>query len=153
VVPGPHADHGTHRRVEPESLGVVEVLVPGQAAEDRLPQQGGRGVLSIPAGSTALQLTGGGSGQIEGDVVFAVGQESGIAGDLGAEESEPESAVELGSQWFGRAVTPKVGSTNGQEATGNPGSRRVSAQLSCRLRLLNWEIRAPQLARRSSRVQ
>jgi hypothetical protein len=37
VVLGPSADHGTHRRVEPESLGVVEVLVPGQAAEDRLP--------------------------------------------------------------------------------------------------------------------
>ena len=40
----------------------------GQAAVDRLPQQGGRGVLSIRAGSTVLKLTGGGSGQIEGVV-------------------------------------------------------------------------------------
>jgi hypothetical protein len=37
VVPGPPADHGAHRRVEPQSLGVIEDLVPSQAAGDRLP--------------------------------------------------------------------------------------------------------------------
>jgi hypothetical protein len=95
-------------------LGVVEVLVPGQSAGDRPPQQGGHGVLSIPAGSTVLKLTGGGSGQIEG-VEFAVGQHSRIAGDRGAEEAEPETAVELRSKRLGRAVTRKVCSTNGQE--------------------------------------
>jgi hypothetical protein len=99
-------------------------------------------VLSILAGSTILQLTGGGAGQIEGVVEFAVGQESGIAGDLGAEEAEPEPAVELGSKRLGRTVTHEVGSTNGQEVVGNPGNRRVPAQLSCRFRLLIWEIRA-----------
>ena len=60
---------------------------------------------------------------------------------LGAEQAEPEAAVELGSQRLGRAVTHEVGSTNGQEVVGNPGNRRVPAQLSCRFRLLIWEIR------------
>jgi hypothetical protein len=62
-------------------------------------------VLRIPSGSTILQLTGSGSGLIEGVVEFAVGQQSGIAGDLGPEEAEPEAAVELRSQRLGRAVT------------------------------------------------
>ena len=52
-----------------------------------------------------LQLTGRGAGRIKGVVEFAVGQQSGIAGDLGAEESEPETAVELGSKRLGWAVT------------------------------------------------
>jgi hypothetical protein len=60
--PDPPADHGAHRRIVAESLGVVEVLVPGQAAVDRLTQQGGRGVLSVLAGSMVLQLTGRGAG-------------------------------------------------------------------------------------------
>ncbi len=88
---------------------------------------------------TALErettLTGGGSGQIERVVEFAVGQESGIAGDLGPEEAEPETAVELRPQRLGRTVTHDVGSANGQEVVRNTGNRRVPAQLSCRFRL------------------
>jgi hypothetical protein len=99
-------------------------------------------VLSIRAGSTVLQFTGSGAGQIEGGVEFAVGQESGIAGNLGAEESEPETAVELRSKRLGWAVTREVCSSDRQEVVGNPGIRRVLAQLSCRFRLLIWEIRA-----------
>jgi hypothetical protein len=74
-----------------------------------------------------LQLTGRGAGQVEGVVEFAVGQRSGIAGDIGPEEAEPETAVELGSQRIDRAVTHEVGSTYGQEVVGNPGNRRVPA--------------------------
>src|SRR5262249_33576124 len=141
VVPGPPANHGAHRRVNAESLGVVEVRVPGQAAVDRLPQQGGRGVLNIRAGAMVLQLTGGGAGQVEGIVEVAVSQQSGIAGDLGSEESEPETAVELGSKRLGWAVTHEDCSAKGQDVAGNPGIRRVLAQLSCRFRPLIWEIR------------
>ena len=42
--------------IDAESLGVVEVLVPGQAAVDRLPQQGGEAVLSVLAGPCVLQF-------------------------------------------------------------------------------------------------
>jgi hypothetical protein len=98
-------------------------------------------VLSILAGSMVLQFTCRGAGQIEGVVEFAVGQQSGIAGDLGPEEAEPETAVESGSKGLGWAVTHEVCSSNWQEVVGNPGIRRVLAQLSCRFRFLLWEIR------------
>jgi hypothetical protein len=52
-----------------------------------------------------LQLTGRGAGQIGSVVEFAVDQQPGIAGDLGAEEAEPEAAVESGSKGLGWAVT------------------------------------------------
>ena len=48
---------------------------------------------------------GGRVGEVEGVVEFAVGQESGIAGDVGAVEFEAEAAVELGSERLGLAVT------------------------------------------------
>jgi hypothetical protein len=81
-----------------------------------------------------LQFTGSSGGQIEGVVELAVGQQSGIAGDRGAEEAEPETTVESGSKGLGWVVTHEVCSTNWQEVVGNPGIRRVLAQLSCRQR-------------------
>ncbi len=38
-------------------------------------------------------------------VEFSVGQEPGIAGDVGALEFEAEAAVELRPEWLGLAVT------------------------------------------------
>ena len=84
-------------------------------------------MLSIRAGSTVLQFTGGSAGQIEGVVDIAVGQEFGITGDLSPEEAEPEPAVELGSQRLGQAVTHEVGSSNGQEVVGDPVIRLIFA--------------------------
>jgi len=98
-------------------------------------------VLDILAGSMVMQFTGRGAGQIEGVIEFAVGQESVIAGDLGPEEAEPETAVELRSKRLGWAITHEVCSSNGQEVVVNPGICRVPAQLSCRFRLLIREIR------------
>jgi hypothetical protein len=40
-----------------------------------------------------------------------------------------------------KAITHKDCSSDWQKALGNPGIRRVLAQLSCRFRLLIWEIR------------
>src|SRR5262249_44733472 len=120
--------------VEAESLGVVEILVSRQPAVNRLPQQGGLGVLSVLPGATVLQHTGSGVGQVEDVVELAVGQQSGIAGDLGAEEAEPETAVELGSQGVGLAVTHEDRPAFRQEKVRNPGILGVLAQLSCRKR-------------------
>jgi len=69
------------------------------------------------------------------------GWQAGVAGELGAVGFEAEAAVEAGSEWFGWAVTHEVRSSNWQEVIGNPEIRRVLAQLSCRFRLLIWEIR------------
>jgi hypothetical protein len=47
-----------------------------------------------------VQLVGGRVDGLEGVVEFAVGQESGIAGDVGDVEFEAEAALELGSKWL-----------------------------------------------------
>jgi hypothetical protein len=73
-------------------------------------------------------------GQVEGVVEFAVSEEPGIAGDLGAEEAEPETAVELGSQGLGVAVTHDDRPSFRQETVRNSGITGVLAQLSCRKR-------------------
>jgi hypothetical protein len=57
---------------------------------------------------------------IEGVVEFAVGQQSGIAGDLGAEEVEPETAVELRSKRLGWAVTHEVAHQIGRKWSETP---------------------------------
>ena len=59
----------------------------------------------VPAGTCVLQVGGGCVGELEGVVEFAVGQESGVAGDGGAVEFEAEAAIELRSERVGLAVT------------------------------------------------
>jgi hypothetical protein len=88
-----------------QALSVVEVLVPGEPTEEGLTQEGREAVACVPAGPCVVQLVSGRVGELEGVVEFAVGQESGIAGDVGAVEFETEAAIELGSKWLGLAVT------------------------------------------------
>ena len=74
-----------------------------------------------------MQITGGRLGEVEGIVEFALGQESSIAGHLGAEESEPETAVESGSKGLGWVVAHEFCSAKRQkvaETLDLPGSWR-----------------------------
>jgi hypothetical protein len=88
-----------------------------------------------------LHRSGGRGGEVERVVEFTVGQQAGVAGELGAMEFEAETPVELRSERLDWAVTHEDCSANGQEVVGNPGIRRVLAKLSCRLRFHMWEIR------------
>jgi hypothetical protein len=97
MVSGSTTHHGAHRGIDPQALSVVEVLVPGEPTEEGLTQEGREAVACVPAGPCVVQLVGGRVGELEGVVEFAVGQESGIAGDVGAVEFEA-AAVELGSK-------------------------------------------------------
>jgi len=69
-------------------------------------------VLRILAGSTVLQLIGGGPGQIEGVVEFAVGQQPGTpvyATDYDAEgirRALAEASPERKPEWRGTARSP-----------------------------------------------
>ena len=142
VVPGPTAHHGAHRGIDAESLGVVEVLVPGQAAVDRLTQQGGRGCAEYSGRSVCRAARSAAEcGEVEGVVEFAVGQQSGIAGDVGAVEFEAEAAVELGSEWLGLAVTHRESLSGRQETSENPGKPGSFAQVLCQTQGFIWEIR------------
>jgi hypothetical protein len=55
-------------------------------------------VARVPAGPSVAQVVGGRVGELQGVSEFSVGQQAGIAGDVGAVEFETEAAVELGSQ-------------------------------------------------------
>ena len=56
VVLGPAADHGPHGGIEAEAFGVVDILVAGQPAVDRLAQQGAQAVLGVLSGAGVVQL-------------------------------------------------------------------------------------------------
>jgi hypothetical protein len=74
MVLGPAAHHGSHGRIEAEAFGVVDILVSGQAAVDRLTQQRCQGVLSVLSGARVVQADGCVAGQCEGVIEFAVGE-------------------------------------------------------------------------------
>ena len=59
-------------------------------------EEGREAAACVPAGPCVVQLVGGRVDGLEGVVEFAVGQESGIAGDVGDVEFEAEAALELG---------------------------------------------------------
>jgi hypothetical protein len=68
------ADHPAHRRVAAEPLGVVHVLVPGQASKHRLAQQPRQPVATVLAGARIRQRLGSGVGQAQGIIQLAVSQ-------------------------------------------------------------------------------
>ena len=78
-----------------QTIGVVDVLIPGQAPEHRLAQQSGQQVPGVPATATFRQRRTGEIGQPERVVEFAVGEQSGVRRDAAALELEPEAAVEI----------------------------------------------------------
>ena len=94
------ADDGPHGRVTGEALGVVDVLVAGEAAVDRLPQQAEQPVPDVPPAPPLGKHRRGRRGQAEGVVELAVGEQAGVGGDPGAVELELQAAVERDPQGF-----------------------------------------------------
>src|SRR5262249_3072718 len=93
------------------------------------------------AGACVLQHVGGCVGELEGVVEFAVGQQPGIAGDVGPVEFEAEAAIELGSKWLCLAVTHQRSLSGWQETSENPGNPGGFAQVLCHTQGFIWEIR------------
>ncbi len=48
-------DDVTHCRINPQTLGVVGVLLSGQTTEDSLTQQGGHGVKNVMSGAGIVE--------------------------------------------------------------------------------------------------
>jgi hypothetical protein len=99
-------------------------------------------VASVPVGPCVIQLVGGRVGELQGVVEFAVGQESGIARDVGPVELEAQAAIELGSERLDLAVTHRESLSEQQETGENPGKPRGFAQVLCQNQGFIWEIRA-----------
>ena len=114
------ADHPAHRRVAAQPISVVHILVAGQPAEYRLPQQPDQQVASVPAGACLRQSLAAACGQSEHVVQLAIGQQSAIGGDRRTVEPEHHAAVEIepqrarcplhppGPPWPPRSISHKI---------------------------------------------
>ena len=89
------ANDPAHRRITPEPVGIVHVLVPGKASEHRLPQHPDQIMPTVPARASISQILPRDLHQSEGIVQLAIGQQAGVGGDIGAVELELQSAVEI----------------------------------------------------------
>ena len=118
---GPAADHGPQGGIEAEAFGVVDILVAGQPAVDRLAEEGEQAVLRVLSGAGVVQAGRRCAGQSEGVVEFAVGEESGVTGDGGAVELQLDLAVEIDAEGVVLAVTHWVPRSFRQEVVGNAG--------------------------------
>jgi hypothetical protein len=88
------AHDGAHGRVAREPLGVVDVLVAGEPAVDRLPQEAEQPMADVRPAPTFGKGRGGHRGQAKGVVQLAVGEQAAVGGDPGPVELELEPAVE-----------------------------------------------------------
>src|SRR5947208_16559880 len=94
-----------------------------------------------------MQFGSGGACEVEGVIEFAISQQSGVTGDFGAEESESETTVELGSERLGLAVTHKESPSFRQESMKNPGITGKSRNSHAERRDLSGKSGIPFIAR------
>ena len=55
MVLGAATDHGSHGGIEAEAFGVVDILIAGQPAVDRLTEQGEQAVLRVLSDASIVQ--------------------------------------------------------------------------------------------------
>jgi hypothetical protein len=94
----PAANNPTHRRIAAQTLGVVYVLVAGQPAEYRLPQQPDQEVLSVLAGACIRQFLATACGQSEHVVQLTIRQQTAIGGDHTGAKLKHQTAVKIEPQ-------------------------------------------------------
>ncbi len=92
------ADDPAHGGIAPEPVGVVHVLVTGEATIDRLTQETDDAVPAVSAGSAVCENFARQWRQPEGVVEFAIGEQTGVGGDPRSVELQLQAAVENGPQ-------------------------------------------------------
>ena len=104
------ADNPAHRRIMPQALGVVHVLISGKPTKHRLPQHPDQSMAAVLAGARVGEHLARHRGQPECVVEFAVCQQSRIGRDHGAAKLEHQAAVEIEPEnviiRFTRRVSP-----------------------------------------------
>ena len=91
----PAANKLAHRRVNDQSLGIVDIFVAGQSAVDRLAQQRYETMLLVLADAAVFEQTIGHFGESERFVKFPVGQQPRVGCDFATQELQHQSAVEI----------------------------------------------------------
>jgi hypothetical protein len=85
----------SHRRIAPEAVGIVHVLVAGEAPEHRLTQLSDQAVAPVPPGAGVGEHLGCQRRQAERVVEFPEREQPGIRGDGDAVEFELQATVEI----------------------------------------------------------
>jgi hypothetical protein len=88
-------DDGAHRWIDGEPFGIVHILIAGETAVDRLPQQPGQDVSHVPAAPQIRHSRPRRRRQIESLVQLAIGEQPGVRGDLAAVEFELQAVIEI----------------------------------------------------------
>jgi hypothetical protein len=73
-----------------KTFGIVGVIVAGQTAVDGLSEQRDEVVSDIAAGTAFQEIVGSDMGKAQGIIQFSNGQESGVGGDGGTMELQPD---------------------------------------------------------------
>jgi hypothetical protein len=89
------ADDPAHRRIVTKTFGIVHVLVAGETAEHRLPQQTDQRMTPVLAGVGISEHLTGQCGQPKHAVKFAIGEQSGIGRDYGATKLQHQTAIKI----------------------------------------------------------
>jgi hypothetical protein len=95
---GPATHDDSHCGIEGEAFGIVDIFVASQATVEGLAEEGQQAVLGVLFGARIKQAAGRHRGQAEGVVEFAIGEESGVAGDGGPVELQFDLTVEVNAQ-------------------------------------------------------
>jgi hypothetical protein len=91
-------DHGAHRRIMRQAIGVVHVLIAGEAAEHGLAKQRSQQVAGVLATAAFRQHRSRKISEAEHVIQFSMRQDAGIGGDATAMEFQPQAAVEINPQ-------------------------------------------------------
>ena len=135
-------NHVTHRWVDSQSLGVVDILVACQSAVYGLTQQRHKLVLLVAAQAAVFEGGWGHFSQPERLIEFAIRQQSGIGCDLATEELEFQAAVKTDSQIVVFGVTHRVPLLLLHVERHNHCFSKVWRKLHAEAGQLIWEMRA-----------
>jgi hypothetical protein len=102
------ADDPPHRRITPEAVGIVHVLVPGEATEHRLTKLGDQAVAPVPPGAGIGEHLGRHRREAECVVEFTEREQAGVGGDGRAVEFELQPAIEGDPQPRPRRFTRRL---------------------------------------------
>jgi len=94
LLSGTLADDVTHHRIVTQPLGVVDILIPGQATVNRPAQQRRHAVADVVAGPEVKQVSGNQLRQSRRIIKIAIGEKTGVRTDPRSVELQLDGAVE-----------------------------------------------------------
>ena len=95
----------SHGWVLGKTFCIVGIIVAGQTAVGGLAEQRDQVMADVAAGTAFLEIVGGDEGKIQRVIQFSEGKESGVGGDGGTMELQPDLGIELDPERVLFAVT------------------------------------------------